>query len=917
MSASFAPKLTPRRMFPGISPAARAARACAFAAALTALVTLLPAVAPAATATGTLTGVIRNADGGPEPWVTVMVPGTVPQLGAQSDAAGVYTIKGVPEGTWRLSFQKLGFDTGYVEAVRVAANAVAHQDFTVKEQVVKEMEEIKVIGVGQRINLTGTDTRHPIFGKDSEHLPVEGVEGALALKPGVVIQAGQIHFRGVRADEIQYQIDGVPVTDRATGANVEIATNSVYQTDALLGGFDAEYGNAQGGIVNISTQEGGTRFAGNVTYSTDDFGAPDKTYDNFDRLEASFGGPSGVRGLTWFLSMQGTFQDGYLKTSEQRPRHTLLDFIRVGPRQENDIKFQSKLAWTPAPGRKLTFETLRNRTDKDLYSHVFSRTGWVQTRTDTLRATGEILTRYGNFSATPLDSTYVPYNAAAHVPDQTSSFGQIKLVWTHALSKGTNYSVRLSRHAYDFESSLPGRQPWDYTARYPDQWRDAINNQASRFFATNGDYPEFTQRSSVTWTLKSDWTHQAGRHRLKSGAELAYNNLRQLSLRFPLQVGTDGRPGGNRSDYRYQNPEGSFYLQDQWDHEGMVVNAGGRLDLFSVGSQFLATEVEQRWRRQFSPRLGIAYPISDRDVFSFHYGRFSQTPSRQYIFENRGSAAPVRGNPNLQNENTMSYQAALQHMFTPDVFGQFSVYFKDIFGLMSIDQSSAGDNPQLISTWINRDYASARGFELSLEKRFTHNFSGELSYGYGYATGVASDPNQQRNTALLYLPIAEQPLDWDQRHTVSAQALLSQPDEWLMNVVWTYGSGFPFTPSRRDERKQDPKATNAGRLPSATNLSVQAEKHYRVWGQDVKFFVRANNLLDATNIFQLEPTNWPNPPGTNANDYRAFYTETGRAGGAYLGDDTNSDGVPDWVPVNDPRVFMEGRTVRMGAGVKF
>ena len=174
----------------------------------------------------------------------------------------------------------------------------------------------------------------------------------------------------------------------------------------------------------------------------------------------------------------------------------------------------------------------------------------MQTRTDTLRATGQIVTRYGNFAATPLDSSYVPYDAAAHVPDQASSFGQLKLVWTHALSKETNYSVRLSRHAYDFESSLPGKNPWEYTTRFPDQWRDAINNQSSRFFATNGDYPEFTRRSSVTWTLKSDWTHQAGRHRLKSGAELAYNDLRQLSLRFPLAVGADGRPGGDLLSYR-------------------------------------------------------------------------------------------------------------------------------------------------------------------------------------------------------------------------------------------------------------------------------------------------------------------------------------------------------------------------------
>jgi hypothetical protein len=256
-------------------------------------------------------------------------------------------------------------------------------------------------------------------------------------------------------------------------------------------------------------------------------------------------------------------------------------------------------------------------------------------------------------------------------------------------------------------------------------------------------------------------------------------------------------------------------------------------------------------------------------------------------------------------------------MFTPDVFGQFSVYFKDIFGLLTIDQLSSGDNPNLVDTYVNKDYASARGFELTLEKRFSHNFSGEISYGYGIATGVASDPNQQANVDLLYLPISEQPLDWDQRHTFSAQVLVSQPEDWLVNVVWSYGSGFPFTITDRNERKIDPSNTNAGRLPSITNLNLQAEKHYRMWGQDVKFFFRGNNVMDASNISDLEPTNWPTPPGTNSNDYRVFYSETGRAGGAYQGEDVNGDGVEDWIPVNDPRVFQEGRNLRVGVGVKF
>jgi hypothetical protein len=48
-----------------------------------------------------------------------------------------------------------------------------------------------------------------------------------------------------------------------------------------------------------------------------------------------------------------------------------------------------------------------------------------------------------------------------------------------------------------------------------------------------------------------------------------------------------------------------------------------------------------------------------------------------------------------------------------------------------------------------------------------------------------------------------------------------------------------------------------------------------------------------------------------------FYTETGRAGGAYLGEDADGDGADDWVALSDPRVFAEGRNLRIGVGLRF
>ena len=62
-----------------------------------------------------------------------------------------------------------------------------------------------------------------------------------------------------------------------------------------------------------------------------------------------------------------------------------------------------------------------------------------------------------------------------------------------------------------------------------------------------------------------------------------------------------------------------------------------------------------------------------------------------------------------------------------------------------------------------------------------------------------------------------------------------------------------------------------------------------------------------------DPTNGSTGPAVKLGP--AF--ETGRAGGAYLEEDLNEDGIRDWQAVNDPRVFAEGRNIRLGFQVSF
>jgi outer membrane receptor for ferrienterochelin and colicin len=151
-----------------------------------------------------------------------------------------------------------------------------------------------------------TQTSHQISGKDISTLPVDELAEVISLKAGVIAQGGELHFRGGRGGEVQYQVDGVPVRDPLNGSGVSLAALAVENTEQIMGGLDAQYGNAQSGVVNFKTKEGSDRFEGEVYYQTDDYGQPDNTYDNLDKVFLGVGGPSPIRNLTYYVSGEGT-----------------------------------------------------------------------------------------------------------------------------------------------------------------------------------------------------------------------------------------------------------------------------------------------------------------------------------------------------------------------------------------------------------------------------------------------------------------------------------------------------------------------------------------------------------------------------------------------------------------------------------
>ena len=878
----------------------------------------------AAAATGRIAGKALERGKDPVSFANVVVLGT--KQGTMTDENGAFILSGIPVGTYQVKLQAIGFDP-VIQTVQVNAGQTAVLNFSVgATKVVKEVETIEV-RAEKRIDTKSSTTKQSISAEKLKEIPVDNLSQAIATKAGVVAQGGELHFRGGRGGEVKFQFDGVEATDPAFGGQAGIANLAVAGTDVLSGGFDAEYGNALSGVVSVSTKEGGDRLSGEVRWDTDRYGDPTKTFNNYDRFTFGFGGPTPVKNLTYFATYEGSFTDTYLRSTKTRPSRTLLDFVQLGNRQSNQINTNFKLAYRANPRNKITFETINNHTISTPYDHEWSRNGYVSVTYDTTRNTDgtfKLNPRYGRWSQVPLDSTFVYQNMPDHVPTLDERFQQFIAVWTNQLSDKSVWTTRIASLNFDTRNSVGDKEPWEYEIQSPFYWTGNLGfgTENNPFFATHGDIPTYLSRQTRVYTLKTDYsTRRWKQHTVKTGIEAKYNRVRNLSLAFPNSE-SNGLPGGTRSDYVNYNPEGSAYIQDRWEFEGLVLNAGVRYDIFTPGAQVQDADLKsgQRYKSQFSPRLGIAYPVSDRDVLSFHYGWTYQTPARSYIFENRGisSTVGVKGNPDLEPETNIAYQAGVQHLFSKDISGQFSVFFKDIYGLITIRQER-DENGNLVNVYFNGDYASARGFEASLIKSFSHKFSADVNYTYSIATGVASDPNtalQFFNGGRLYLPISEQALNWDQRHTVSIASTIRDPGKWGLRMLWTYGSGFPFTPAFRNDRRPDPALTNSRRMPSQARLTIDGDKFYKIWGQNVTLFVDARNVLDATNIQNLSPGRRSPFVNTSGDDYTIYYTETGRAGGAYL-QDINGDNVLDWVPTNDPRVFEEGRNVRMGVSVTF
>ena len=206
--------------------------------------------------TGKLTGLVSDKESG-DPLIGCNVIVSDTELGSASNEAGVYFILNISPGTYTIKFSMIGYETLILENVKISTDKTTRLN-TILATTVLEGSEIIVKAERKLIQSDVTQPEARLTADELDLMPVTEVNDVLRLQSGITQDAGGgLHMRGGRSSEISYLVDGVPMSDAYDGGiSVQIENDNLQELQVISGTFNAEYGRALTGVINMITKDG-------------------------------------------------------------------------------------------------------------------------------------------------------------------------------------------------------------------------------------------------------------------------------------------------------------------------------------------------------------------------------------------------------------------------------------------------------------------------------------------------------------------------------------------------------------------------------------------------------------------------------------------------------------------------------------
>ncbi len=825
------------------------------AAALLALVVCAPPAS--AQTTGSLVGHVTDASGAALPGVVVEArsPALQGTRTATADGTGTYRLTLLPPGVYTLTYTLSGFATRAQEGIRVGLDRDATLDVTMAIESLKE--QVTVTSEAPVVDTTTTALGENLDTRAIQGLPSgRNYSSVVQVAPGVSTDANPdnrqqttISVYGSSGAENQFLIDGVNTTNVEYGfQGKDLNFEFIQEINVKAGGYEAEFGKATGGIINVITKSGGNEFHGDAFGYVD----ADSLQRNAEPVVSTGGTVTGFTRRDFGIDLGGPIVKDRLWFfgAYDRVTNTTDSALPAGPREGQIVQAKTTRNLASA---KLTLKLAQNQT---LVGTFFQ---------DPRRDTGVINDNNHTLNGDPL--TY----------QGRQDFGgrDYALRYDANFARAWVVSAQLARHEEE-NSVAPATAEGDSV-----QYRDVAND----FFQTGG-FGLVQQKNFARNLGSASVTRFAGRHQLKLGAEYEIEKADVLKrMSGGQQVDVSPNPLGGGPIYRHfywttadatvanaplgalnaspEHKNTAVYLQDRWSPSNrFTVNAGLRWDRQEIVDASGARQIDLK--KDLAPRLGFVWdPKGDHRAKVFgSYGRYyEQIPMdlviRSFSFERQPRIInfdPVTTRPDPAAEAALGTSSAILGGFTepsdPDIRNQYlheiilgaerevrpdlALGVKGIYrryGRVIEDFLCADDGTYCIGnpgTGIMKDVFTLdysrtfpapkprrvyKGLQVDLTKRFSHNWQGVASYvlskldgnydgEYAAFTNVGADPNISAaydyydfftNGRDLDRITNTGPLSNDRRHQLKVSGLYVTPFKMSIGLAAYFKTGTPLT----------------------------------------------------------------------------------------------------------------------------
>ncbi|MGE0125225.1 MAG: TonB-dependent receptor [Vicinamibacterales bacterium] len=584
--------------------------------------------------TGTLTGRLTDDQGLALPGVTVLVTGAQGVRTYISDATGVFRAPFLVPGLYDIRAELQGFKT--VEQKGVPVSLGQTTSVTLKLEVGGITETVQVTGVSTIINTASTTTGAVISAELLQTIPVgRRFTDTLYLAPGVssggsVGRANPSVSGGSGLDNL-YVVDGVNVTNTGYGAvgsysivfgSLGTATpfDFIQEVQVKTGGYEAEYGQSLGGVINVITKSGSNQLRGSLFGYTQTAAmeAPWKTFQSANGTvntvgtgRSDFGGEAGFPLLRNRLFFFGAINPAWEKRTFVAPDGFPLERLGNVDRDRRLLSYSSKLTWQAAP------------------THRFD------------------VSVFGD----PAKGDMGPQRTSSLLVTDTSSFSELEY-------GGHNQTLR-----YDgvltpnFLIEASASNAFNKIAETPsvDEWRVTDTTVVPQVITGGiGGYEKGNESRNYQYTAKATWVY--GGHQVKVGGLFEDVEYAQVNARtgptFTAPTGQRTETGASisilpdptygriyrvtRANFNAERTTRqeywSAFVQDTWRvNDRLTINPGlryeqqtlkGTFDTLTTldGEQLSDFALKNNW----APRIGVIYDLlgNGRSKLYGNYGRY-------------------------------------------------------------------------------------------------------------------------------------------------------------------------------------------------------------------------------------------------------------------------------------------------------